>query len=260
VTKTLIGFNGSSGSLGSMMPNSLNTVSFFSRANDTELEIQKEFEEKKPDIFIHMAALTDVNICEKNYLLANAVNSHFPLTVYKAASKNNVKRFIYISTSHVYKPTSNYQLIKTIDLPNPQNIYGKTKLTGERMLLEFSKGDINTELIIVRLFSLLSQKGRDNFLLQSILRRADSRDFSYMPGLNNVRDFLWAEDACNKIIEIADSVSPPQIINLCSGSGRTIQSLVEEIFQKRHIDPSELIKNSQNKDEPNYLVGEPTCY
>jgi len=258
MTKKNTCFNGSTGSLGSFMPKNKNLIPCFARSHDSDLKIGYEIEHSNAHTFIHMAAMTDVKQCEKFPEKAREINVEFPLRVFKQAIKNEVQRFIFISSSHVYKPTNSLVKIKNSEKPNPQNTYGRSKLEGERELLDYCKKIKFKGLVIVRLFSLLSNNGRENFLLQSIEKRAINKDFSYMPGIENVRDFIWADQACNEILEITSANNPPGIINLCSGKGRKVKSLVKEVFDLNKIETQTIFKNSASDKKPNYLVGWPT--
>jgi nucleoside-diphosphate-sugar epimerase len=258
--KKNICFNGSTGSLGSLMPKNKNLIPCFARSNDSDLKIDSEIKKSNAHTFIHMAALTDIQQCEKFPERAREMNVEFPLRILKNAIKNEIQRFIFISSSHVYKPTDSLIKIKSSDKPDPQNSYGKSKLKAEKKLLDYSVEAQFNGLVIVRLFSLLSHKGRENFLLQSIEKRAKSKDFSYMPGIENVRDFIWADQACAEILKITQAHNPPGIINLCSGKGRKVKSLVKEVFDLNKIETKTIFNNSITGQKPNFLVGSPTYY
>lgn len=258
--KKNICFNGSTGSLGYLMPRNKNLIPCFARSNDSDLKIDSEIKNSDAHTFIHMAALTDIQQCEKFPERVREINVEFPLRVLKHAVKNEVQRFIFISSSHVYKPTDSLIKIKSSDKPNPQNSYGNSKLKAEKKLTDYSLKVQFNGLVIVRLFSLLSHQGRENFLLQSIKKRAKNKDFSYMPGIENVRDFIWADQACNEILKITQAHNPPGIINLCSGKGRKVKSLVKEVFDLNKIETKTIFNNSISDQKPNYLVGSPTYY
>jgi UDP-glucose 4-epimerase len=258
--KKNICFNGSTGSLGSLMPRNKNLIPCFARSNDSDLKINSEIKNSNAHTFIHMAALTDIQQCENFPERAREMNVEFPLRILKHAIKNEVQRFIFISSSHVYKPTESLIKLQSSDKPDPQNSYGMSKLEGEKKLLEYSAKVQFNGLVIARLFSLLSNKGRENFLLQSIKKRVRNKDFSYMPGIENVRDFIWADQACNEILKITQAHNPPGIINLCSGKGRKVKSLVKEVFDLNKIETKTIFNNSISDQKPNYLVGSPTSY
>lgn len=93
--------------------------------------VVKLFQEVEPDIVIHMAAIGDVDLCEKDRELAWKTNVETTRLLVKLCLKNNVK-MIYLSTDYVFDGTRG--LYKEEDLPNPINYYGLTKLISEEIV------------------------------------------------------------------------------------------------------------------------------
>jgi len=110
--------------------------------------------ELQPQIIIHTAAYTDVDGCEKNQELAWGVNSSGTRNIAIAAEELNAKLF-YISTDYVFDGLKKEAYLET-DVPNPVNIYGKSKLTGENFIQ-----DICSKHFIIRTSSLYSKTGRN---------------------------------------------------------------------------------------------------
>lgn len=94
-------------------------------------QISKVLDEIHPDVILHLAALTDVDKCQENYELSYEINTKPSQIISKFAEKNNIF-LIYVSTDYVFD--GKYGLRKESDLPNPQTIYGKTKLEGEHII------------------------------------------------------------------------------------------------------------------------------
>lgn len=84
-----------------------------------------------PDVVIHTAALTDVDLCEMEKEKAWQVNVEGTRNV-ADASKGVGARLVYISTDYVFdgEKGSYSEEAKT----NPVNYYGVTKLEGERVV------------------------------------------------------------------------------------------------------------------------------
>jgi len=85
--------------------------------------------EKKPQAVLHCAAYTNVDGCEENQGLADAVNHKSVEYLAKACNEINAI-LVYISTDYVFDGTKT-EPYNEGDQPNPQSIYGKTKLEGE---------------------------------------------------------------------------------------------------------------------------------
>jgi len=95
--------------------------------------IFKALEEIKPDVIMHTAALTDVDMCEKDKELAFKINVEGTKAIANAARKLNAF-LIYVSTDYVFDGSRG--MYKEDDETNPINHYGYTKLLGEKYCLD----------------------------------------------------------------------------------------------------------------------------
>jgi len=84
-----------------------------------------------PDVIIHAAALTNVDECERNKGLADAINVEGTRNVALVAKKIDAK-VVYVSTDYVFDGTKG--LYKEQDAVCPVNHYGVTKLKGEEIV------------------------------------------------------------------------------------------------------------------------------
>jgi len=83
---------------------------------------------EKPDIIIHMAAIGDLDLCEKNKILAWKTVVEPSIEIASIVTRINCF-LIYLSTDYVFEgEKGNY---KEYDVPSPINYYGFTKLLGE---------------------------------------------------------------------------------------------------------------------------------
>ena len=96
----------------------------------------------KPDVVIHLGAMTDVELCETETELAKKINTDATEILALESEKYNTF-FVYMSTDYVFD--GKVGMKKENDKTNPINFYGKSKLDGERV---FKK--ITTPNIIVR--------------------------------------------------------------------------------------------------------------
>ncbi|MGD8922157.1 MAG: dTDP-4-dehydrorhamnose reductase [Candidatus Zixiibacteriota bacterium] len=96
----------------------------------TDKSAVMEFIEKlQPDIVIHAAAYTNVDGCETNAELAMGVNRDGTSNVAEAC-RNIGAYMIYYSTDYVFDGQADAPYVET-DSPNPQTVYGRSKLAGE---------------------------------------------------------------------------------------------------------------------------------
>jgi dTDP-4-dehydrorhamnose reductase len=119
-----------------------------------------------PDCIIHCAAYTKVDQAEKEKDTAYLVNSNGTRNVSIAAAQVKSK-LIYISTDYVF----NGQMASPYtewDEPDPLNVYGKSKLAGEKIVKEFTD-----KYFIVRTSWLYGWHG-PNFV-KTMLKLSDER-------------------------------------------------------------------------------------
>lgn len=128
--------------------------------------IRQAFREIKPDLIVNAAAYTAVNQAEEEPELAKAVNGVAPGILAEEAKYIDAA-IIHYSTNYVFDGTKTMPYTEE-DEPNPLNVYGKTKLEGERAIQE-----VDVSHIILRTSGIYGMRGK-NFLL-TILKMVRSR-------------------------------------------------------------------------------------
>lgn len=86
----------------------------------------------KPDVVIHTAALSNIDLCERDETSAYTINTLGSLNIAYPCSMLNIP-LIYISCNNVYEGNSTSSYYET-DHCSPINVYGKTKLAGEKLI------------------------------------------------------------------------------------------------------------------------------
>lgn len=123
------------------------------------------FNKNNFDYCINCAAYTNVDQAEKTPEIAYKVNAEGVKNLVEACKEANTV-LIHISTDYVFDGEKGVPYTP-IDLPNPINEYGKSKLLGEQYIQE-----ILTNYFIVRTSWLYSKKYGNNFY-KSILAKAE---------------------------------------------------------------------------------------
>ena len=91
--------------------------------------------EKKPDVVIHLGAMTAVDLCDAQQDNALKINSQATEILAKECSKIN-SFMVYVSTDYVFD--GNTGMYEENDTTNPLGFYGKSKLLGEKSIQNFS--------------------------------------------------------------------------------------------------------------------------
>jgi dTDP-4-dehydrorhamnose reductase len=121
----------------------------------------------KFDIIINCAAYTQVDKAEQEVELANQIN-HLAVKQLASIANKQQAKLIHISTDYVFDGESDKPYTET-DTPNPINVYGKTKLAGEKTL----QAVMPMNAIIIRTSWLYSEYG--NNFVSTMLRLGEER-------------------------------------------------------------------------------------
>lgn len=127
---------GSQGQLGWELNRSLLSVGEVTPVDFPQIDltdpgsIRSWLQDKKPDVIINAAAYTAVDQAESEIELANQVNAVGPAILAEESKKRN-SLLIHFSTNFVFNGQKSEPYVES-DLPAPINIYGSSKLAGER--------------------------------------------------------------------------------------------------------------------------------
>ncbi len=120
--------------------------------------------EWRPDIVLHGAAFTAVDRCEAEVETAYRVNCLGTRFVADGARRVGA-HLVYVSTDYVFDGTKDTPYVEW-DAPNPQSVYGRTKLGGE--------SELDPGWTIARTSWVCGFHG--NNMVKTLLRLADERD------------------------------------------------------------------------------------
>jgi dTDP-4-dehydrorhamnose reductase len=96
-----------------------------------ENQVEEAIKKTSPSAVVHAASLTDVDKCETDKTLAWKTNVEGTKHIANATKASNTF-LVYISTDYVFNGEVGYY--KEIDIPEPINYYGLTKLKAEELV------------------------------------------------------------------------------------------------------------------------------
>jgi dTDP-4-dehydrorhamnose reductase len=174
IKKILI--TGADGQLGRSFKNIQNKnqwVTFlFLNKQDLDIRIKENIEKVvkgfKPDIFINCAAYTAVDKAESEKEKAYLINDKAVRHIAKVCSDNNIS-LIHYSTDFVFDGESRQAYLEN-DKTNPINVYGESKLAGERSITYQDK----LNYLIIRTSWVYAEHG--NNFVKTMLRLFDSKE------------------------------------------------------------------------------------
>lgn len=210
------------------------------------------------DAVIHMGACSTTTETDADYLLDN--NYRYSIDVARFAFERN-SRFIYASSAATYGDGSLGFDDTARDLA-PLNMYGYSKhlfdewirkqgLEGACVGLkffnvfghhEYHKGDQSS--MVLKAFKQVKTTGK--------IKLFKSHNASFADG-EQVRDFLYVQDAVAVVMELLEKSAVNGIFNLGTGVGRTWNELATSVFDAMNVEtnieyvemPSQLLSQYQ---------------
>lgn len=146
----------------------------------------------KPDIVIHCAAQSNMDLCERDESSAYKVNTIGSLNTAYACSMLDIP-IVYISCSNVYDGNKTGSYYET-DQCSPINIYGKTKLAGEHLIRT-----ICTKYFIIRTSWVFGGK---NCFVSNIIKK---KDIPIFMSTSEISSPTYVKDLCQSIETIMSS-------------------------------------------------------
>jgi dTDP-4-dehydrorhamnose reductase len=159
-----------------------------------------------PDVVIHAAAMTDVDACELKPDQAFLVNEQGTRHVAQAAGQAGAL-LVYVSTDYVFDGAKQSPYLES-DPVNPVNVYGQSKLAGERAAREGAN-----RWLIVRT-SWVYGEGRKNFVT-NVLEWANTQ-----PVLRLVKDKVGSPTYTNDLAQAIRHLIDAKASNkICHAAG-----------------------------------------
>ncbi|AVH74990.1 dTDP-4-dehydrorhamnose reductase [Weissella koreensis] len=191
------------------------------------LAVMSVFETEKPDVVLHAAAYTKVDLAEDEGRSLNwKVNVEGTKNIADAAKQYNAK-LVAVSTDYVFDGMNNDEYQET-DSVNPKNAYGRAKLAGELAVIESGASSY-----IVRTSWVFGEFG-PNFVY-TMKRLAENH-----PKLTVVNDQLgrptWTRTLAEFMLHLINSKSEYGIYNLSNDDTATWFEFAEEILKNLPVE------------------------
>ena len=223
----------------------------------TELDITdknaaEEFIERiGVDTIINCAAYTAVDKAETDKENTDRIN-HLAIKNLAEISKKRDIQLIHISTDYVFDG-KNYKPYNEDDTPNPNGIYGKTKLEGEKAMMQINPKDS----VIIRTSWVYSSYGA-NFV-KTMLRLGKEKE-SLGVIFDQVGTPTYARDLAKAILEIMPKLKNEkvEIYNYSNEGVLSWYDFAKEIMRMAKlnckIDPIETKEYPTPAERPHYSL------
>ena len=157
-------------------------------------EAWKEADWSGFDVILHCAGIYHAPAQEYSYY--EEINVKLTEAIAQKAVSSGVKQFIYLSTMDIYAPG----VITADTVPQPQSLYGKSKLAAEQRLHEVLDG-AGVKLAIIRCCPVIGKNAESK--LEGYLKAFRLPVFPLM-FTENKRSILHVDTLCELIRLIAD--------------------------------------------------------
>ena len=202
-------------------------------------QVRETISVEKPDIVVHCAGYTNVDLAETEKDLAKKINVTGTENVAKVCGNNDIT-LIYISPDYVFDGTKD-KPYHPDDIPNPLNYYGETKLEGELAVQEYCE-----KYYIVRTSWLYGHHGK-NFV-ETMISLADK------PEVKVVNDQIgcptWTMDLCEGILDLIQENRDYGIYHICSSGYTSWYDFAKEIYKQLKLNVNLLPCKTEESSRP----------
>lgn len=200
---------------------------------------------KDADVVFHLAAVSNVNYAIAHPRETFEINATGTLNMLEEARKNNIGKFVYISSSHVYG-VPQYIPIDEKHPVSPREPYAASKASAE-MLVNAYALNYGLKTAIIRPFNMFGRGQSEDFIIPSIIKQAYQKDTIELGNITPTRDMLYIKDAINGMLTIAEHGDG--IYNLGSGRETSIKEVVETVINI--IDPAKKYVSVESRKRSN---------
>lgn len=186
-------------------------------------------------IFIRFAGLSK-SCCEQNQKKCYRTNYEANKKIVDYIKTKKIK-FIFLSTSHIYKPT-NKKIDESFE-KKPINTYGKYKFKSENYIKKHLK-----DFLILRVFNIYGINQPNGYFFSDIIEKIKNKQKISIN--NSYRDFIHVNEV-SKFINFCLKKNLIGIINLGSGKSFSLKKIIIMISNKLKIPCKIKIYNKSDK-------------
>jgi nucleoside-diphosphate-sugar epimerase len=182
------------------------------------------FKQHSFDTIFHCAAILAHAVKDKNFLWTSNVDG--TKNVAELAKEFNVKSVIFTSSNCLWAQNF-HRPVKEEDIPNPVEIYGKSKLEGERILMQY-KNDMS---VVIFHCPTIMDSGRLGLLSILFEFIDEGRKVWTLGGGKNCYQFIYAQDLIDACIKAA-SYEKSDIFNIGSENVKSFRETYDYVISK----------------------------
>ena len=246
------------------------TFNFYELDITNQSQLEQVFQSNKITKIIHFAAMAGVPNSTKNPDLYSRVNVEGTTNLLELATKHNITKFLFASSSSVYghREKENFTVTESDDVSKTRSVYGATKVAGEVLCHAFHKSK-NLKCAIVRIFGPIYGPLQRPFgmLHQRAINYTHNNNALQIYGLNGLetaKDATYIDDEIQGFIKVLNSDFDFEIYNIGTQNPLTIKHWLDcveqatnkklniEIIQADAADVTSSANISKAKEQLNY--------
>jgi UDP-glucose 4-epimerase len=219
--------------------------------------LQRAIVEAAPDVVVHLAAMHFIPAVDGAPELAWDVNVNATRTLLDALPDQPPELLLFASTAAVY-PDTRGPIAETCP-PEPFDLYGRTKLEGERLVGEF-ESRTGTRCVVARIFNVIGKRETNAHVVPDLVGQL--REGSSPVRLGNLEPRRDYTDVVDVAVALERLLSLPHDVagtfNLGSGRSVSVAELVrvcEEVLA-RDVDVKVEPRRQRKRDRAE-LVADP---
>jgi dTDP-4-dehydrorhamnose reductase len=190
-----------------------------------QAQVQEVISTLKPDIVLHSAAHTQVDLAESEPEQAFSINAYGTRNVAVAAEAVGAK-LVYVSTDYVFDGTTD-KPYNEFSPTSPLGVYGKSKLAGEQFVR-----DLHSKFFIVRTSWVYGKYGA-NFVKTMLKLGEERKELSVVA--DQIGCPTYTLDLANAILELVDS-EKYGIYHISNSGSCSWYELAKEIFKEAKME------------------------
>ena len=210
--------------------------------------LKKVFSDNKIDTIVHLAAMVGVRTSIINPFIYEEVNVRGTLNLLELAKQNNIKKFVFASSSSVYGDQDKVPFSEE-DFTNSQiSPYAATKKSGEILCYTYNSL-YNIPTVCVRLFTVYGPFGRPDMAPYKFVDSiAHDKSIEVYGDGSTKRDYTFIADIVCGISKSIELEVNYEIINLGCGKPVKLKDFISTIEKNLGKNASILQKEMQPGD------------
>jgi nucleoside-diphosphate-sugar epimerase len=177
---------------------------------------------------IHLAGIAHSSLrTEAEKRQSYKVNVEGTRTVLNAAQRHGVRRFVFVSTAHVYAAHSGLDIVESAPVA-ASSYYSFTKIEAEGLVREASERGM--EVVIARPYLIYGPGA--GFNLDRMMRGIDRGYYFHISDRNPMRSFLSVENAARALAHLAGRGVPAGTYNLADANTYSLVDFANELADR----------------------------